>query len=215
MDTLIVLSSCSSFVYPIPTLHYVLNPLPTFLVSPSRYFTLCLGFLSISSPFSYLYPNSSILLLQTLQFNLFLPSINVNLCFLGLVERRGSYLLMADHDTEEYLPRHFDDDEDDTEKPLIASKHAALLAAGSSPERRVPMQEHAGLAFYWFGWSFLWLPLLVVVIPLQIFQLTSDENKGAAMGTSLLLGSFVSLFAAPTFGSMSDHSTHPMVCSSL
>lgn len=28
--------------------------------------------------------------------------------------------------------------------------------------------KYVGVALYWFGWSFLWLPLFVVVIPLQV-----------------------------------------------
>ncbi len=106
--------------------------------------------------------------------------------------------------SEEYLPRHFDDD-DEEDKPLIATEKVGARLV----ERRVKVSEHAGLAFYWFGWSFLMLPLLVVIFPLQIYRLSDDVSKGTAMGTSLLLGSFVSLFAAPTFGSISDHSTHP------
>ena len=120
-----------------------------------------------------------------------------------------------------YLP---DDDSLDEDQPLVSSSGGAKSPlSGSSGgnqsasrsvrpvhERVVTPQEQAALATYWFGWSFLWLPLLVVVIPSQIIRLSSDEDKGAAMGTALLLGSFVSLFAAPVFGSLSDHSTHPL-----
>jgi hypothetical protein len=72
--------------------------------------------------------------------------------------------------------------------------------------RTMTVSEHFALSSYWFGWSFLWLPLLVVIIPSQVMHLAGDADKGAAMGTSLFLGSFVSLFAAPLFGYMSDNS---------
>jgi len=110
---------------------------------------------------------------------------------------------------EDYLPPHADD-EDVEDRPLIDRPNKLTGAALMWPQsgRKLALVEHFALAFYWFGWSFLWLPLLVVIIPLQISRLTDDVGKGAAMGTSLLLGSFVSVFAAPAFGSLSDHSTH-------
>lgn len=108
--------------------------------------------------------------------------------------------------SEDYLPRHFDDDDDEVDKPLIAGAKSTL-----APERKIKVWEHAGLAAYWFGWSFLFLPLMVVVIPLQVTRLADDGSKGAALARALLLGSFVSLFAAPTFGSISDYYTHRYV----
>jgi hypothetical protein len=44
--------------------------------------------------------------------------------------------------------------------------------ATSNLYRGQPMRVHhyklAALAMYWFGWSFLWLPLLIVIIPFQV-----------------------------------------------
>jgi MFS family permease len=119
---------------------------------------------------------------------------------------KGSY-----YDADAYLPGVEDDDSLENQ-PLVANQGSASHphAVKLTQERPVPAVEQAALAAYWFGWSFLWLPLLVVVIPLQIMRLARDEDKGAAMGTALLLGSFVSLFAAPVFGSLSDTSTHPL-----
>ncbi len=87
-------------------------------------------------------------------------------------------------------------------------------ATGFGP--RVQHYQFAALAAYWFGWSFLWLPLLIVLIPFQILSLApNQQSKGSALGSTLLLGSFVSLFCAPLFGSWSDSSRHPMVSCAL
>ena len=67
----------------------------------------------------------------------------------------------------------------------------------------------AALSCYWFGWSFLWLPLLIVIIPVQAEQLAGDASKGATLGSVLILGSVVSVLTAPLLGSYSDSSTHP------
>ena len=67
----------------------------------------------------------------------------------------------------------------------------------------------AALSCYWFGWSFLWLPLLIVIIPIQAEQLAGDASKGATLGSVLILGSVVSVLTAPLMGSYSDSSTHP------
>lgn len=65
----------------------------------------------------------------------------------------------------------------------------------------------AALSFYWFGWSLLWMPLLVIIMPLQIVSIAGDASKGSSLGTTLLLGSLVSLFCSPIFGAMSDASS--------
>lgn len=78
-----------------------------------------------------------------------------------------------------------------------------------------PLPVYEGIAFnsalssYWFGWSFLWLPLLVVVLPYQVEKLAGSAGKGAALGSTLLSGSFLSFFLAPMFGSLSDSCKHP------
>ena len=82
--------------------------------------------------------------------------------------------------------------------------------SGSGSGRSLGAVHFAALAAYWFGWSFLWLPLLIVIIPFQVLTLAPHQSKGSALGSTLLLGSFVSLFCAPLFGSWSDSSRHPM-----
>lgn len=45
----------------------------------------------------------------------------------------------------------------------------------------------------------------------QVAEIAGDQTKGAALGSTLLLGSFSSLVCAPMFGSMSDTCTMQFV----
>ena len=91
-------------------------------------------------------------------------------------------------------------------RTLSSSRASALhLSEG----KRVPLSTIVALSSYWFGWSFLWLPLLIVLIPVQAEALAGDASKGAALGSILILGSGVSVLTAPLLGSYSDSSTHP------
>lgn len=46
--------------------------------------------------------------------------------------------------------------------------------------------QHAAMASYWFGWSFLWLPLLIVLIP---FQVAHIAGPGTCVMPSFIFGS--------------------------
>lgn len=91
-----------------------------------------------------------------------------------------------------------------------SSSSASSSSSSSRSPQRVGHSTFAALAAYWFGWSFLWLPLLIVIIPFQVLSLAPAQSKGSALGSTLLLGSFVSLFCAPLFGSLSDSSRLPL-----
>ena len=64
------------------------------------------------------------------------------------------------------------------------------------------------LSAYWFGWAALWMPLLVILMPAQIVNIAGEANKGHTLGTTLLLGSGVSLICSPVFGAVSDQCRH-------
>jgi hypothetical protein len=57
---------------------------------------------------------------------------------------------------------------------LSSSRASALQLTDKS---RVPLWQILALSSYWFGWSFLWLPLLIVIIPTQAQQIAGDDNK--------------------------------------
>lgn len=81
------------------------------------------------------------------------------------------------------------------------------VSGGAGGDEAVSLWRHAALSTYWFGWSFLWLPLFVVIIPFQVLTIAGDEAKGSSLGETLLMGSLASLLFAPVFGFMSDRST--------
>ena len=89
----------------------------------------------------------------------------------------------------------------------VSSSRAAALHLHDD-KRRIPLTRILALSCYWFGWSFLWLPLLIVIVPTQAKQFVGDEGKGAALSQILMLGSVVSVLAAPLLGSYSDSCTH-------
>lgn len=94
-----------------------------------------------------------------------------------------------------------------------SSTSSASSSSLNSPSSRPTRTNHftfAALALYWFGWSFLWLPLLIVIIPYQVLSLAPHSSKGSALGSTLLFGSVVSLVCAPLFGSWSDTSKMKM-----
>jgi len=63
---------------------------------------------------------------------------------------------------------------------------------------------------YWFGWSFVWLPMIVIILPKQMSTIMGHENKGQGMGKVLMIGSIGSLIFSPLFGTMSDRSRNVM-----
>lgn len=67
------------------------------------------------------------------------------------------------------------------------------------------------LAAYWFGFSFLTLPMLTVILPFQVRELMPEgSSHGSALGQVYLVGSLLSIPVGPIFGSMSDSSRNPI-----
>jgi len=70
--------------------------------------------------------------------------------------------------------------------------------------------NHFCIGAYWFGWAFLWMPLLVIVIPHQVEYIVDGNNSGKSMGSVFLIGSIGSLICSPVFGHLSDNSQNAM-----
>eukprot|EP01084_Bolivina_argentea_P188188 324021_1 len=70
--------------------------------------------------------------------------------------------------------------------------------------------NHFCIGAYWFGWAFLWMPLLVIVIPHQIEYIVDGQDSGKSMGSVFLFGSIGSLVLSPVFGHLSDGSQNAM-----
>ncbi|GAB5360060.1 hypothetical protein AAMO2058_000595100 [Amorphochlora amoebiformis] len=77
-------------------------------------------------------------------------------------------------------------------------------------KRMLSTFELFGLSIYWFGWSALMGPLLLVVIPKQVNILSrgSTSAKATALAETLQWGAIVALLTAPLAGSISDTSVH-------
>eukprot|EP00484_Ammonia_sp_Unknown_P030347 CAMPEP_0197035750 /NCGR_PEP_ID=MMETSP1384-20130603/13456_1 /TAXON_ID=29189 /ORGANISM="Ammonia sp." /LENGTH=619 /DNA_ID=CAMNT_0042465847 /DNA_START=63 /DNA_END=1922 /DNA_ORIENTATION=+ len=70
--------------------------------------------------------------------------------------------------------------------------------------------NHFCIGAYWFGWAFLWMPLLVIVIPHQIEYIVEGVDSGKSMGSVFLIGSVGSIVCSPVFGHLSDTSQNAM-----
>jgi len=77
-------------------------------------------------------------------------------------------------------------------------------------DKTLTYKEFLLIGSFWFGWSFVWMPLIVVIIPKQMSVIVGHENKGQGMGQVFLFGSIGSVFFSPLFGAMSDRSRNKM-----
>eukprot|EP01083_Nonionella_stella_P273680 928587_1 len=79
--------------------------------------------------------------------------------------------------------------------------------------RELSWWNHFSIGAYWFGWAFLWMPMLVIIIPHQIDYILGENDRisqGKSMGTVFLFGSIGSLICSPVFGHLSDCSQNAM-----
>ena len=60
------------------------------------------------------------------------------------------------------------------------------------------------LSIFWFALNFHWAALGIIILPSQVFTLVGNVHKGEALAFILIPGAFVSLFANPLFGLLSD-----------
>jgi len=60
------------------------------------------------------------------------------------------------------------------------------------------------VSIFWFALNFHWSALGIIILPSQVFKLVGDLQKGEALAFILVPGAFVSLFANPLFGMLSD-----------
>src|SRR5579883_2488987 len=78
------------------------------------------------------------------------------------------------------------------------------------PIRELPRLTWArifAISIFAFAIDFHWGALGIIILPSQVLKIVGDANKGAALAIVLAPGAFVSLFANPLFGWLSDR-TH-------
>src|SRR5947209_7581859 len=69
---------------------------------------------------------------------------------------------------------------------------------------RVPLTQILAISIFWLALNFHWAALGIIILPSQVFKLVGELQKGEALAFVLVPGAFVSLFANPLFGWLSD-----------
>ena len=69
---------------------------------------------------------------------------------------------------------------------------------------RLRWTQILAISIFWFALNFHWAALGLIILPSQVFKIAGDANKGVALAYVLVPGAFVSLFANPLFGMLSD-----------
>jgi len=72
--------------------------------------------------------------------------------------------------------------------------------------RKLQWYNFAAIALYWFGFSFVMLPLIAIIIPKQLEEIVGSEEKNKSQGLILMFGTVPSLILSPLFGLLSDRS---------
>ncbi len=81
---------------------------------------------------------------------------------------------------------------------LLPSKSDALHLP------RLRWLQILAISIFWFALNFHWSALGIIILPSQVFKLVGELQKGEALAFILVPGAFVSLFANPLFGMLSD-----------
>jgi MFS family permease len=87
-------------------------------------------------------------------------------------------------------------DPENTESPVALS--------GAVDRSRLPWTQILAISIFAFAFNFHWAALLTIILPSQVLKMVGDLNKGTALAFVLVPGAFVSLFANPLFGWLSD-----------
>ena len=72
---------------------------------------------------------------------------------------------------------------------------------------RLRWTQILSISIFAFALNFHWAALGIIILPSQVLKIVGDLNKGTALAFVLVPGAFVSLFANPLFGWLSDR-TH-------
>lgn len=76
--------------------------------------------------------------------------------------------------------------------------------ASPSAAGRLHWTQLLSISIFALAFNFHWAALGTIILPAQVLQIVGDQQKGAALAFVLVPGAFVSLFANPLFGWLSD-----------
>src|SRR5436305_8006752 len=87
----------------------------------------------------------------------------------------------------------------------LEHESAGSLAASPAIQRpRLRGTRILSINIFWLALSFHWAALGIIILPSQVFKIAGNADKGVALAFVLVPGAFVSLFANPLFGRVSD-----------
>lgn len=69
---------------------------------------------------------------------------------------------------------------------------------------RLGWTQILAISIFWLALNFHWSALGIIILPSQVFKIVGTFSKGNALAFVLVPGAFVSLFANPLFGFLSD-----------
>src|SRR5437899_7478122 len=69
---------------------------------------------------------------------------------------------------------------------------------------RLRWPQILAISIFWLALNFHWAALGIIILPSQVFKIVGELQKGEALAFVLVPGAFVSLFANPLFGMLSD-----------
>lgn len=86
---------------------------------------------------------------------------------------------------------------------------AAAALPGSRAEPRFSTTRHLGLASFWFGMNFGWLPIGFVLLQSQIRSAVPHGQEGGALGAIVAVGAVFATTVPPLVGHLSDRLNTP------
>src|SRR5436189_2178277 len=87
----------------------------------------------------------------------------------------------------------------------LEHESAGSLAASPAIQRpRLRWTRILSISILWLALNFHWAALGIIILPSQVFKTVGELHKGEALAFVLVPGAFVSLFANPLFGMLSD-----------
>src|SRR5262245_57200635 len=87
-------------------------------------------------------------------------------------------------------------------------QHSSDVSPSSAPVvklARLSLLQILAISIFYLALNFHWAVLGLIVLPSQVFKMVGELHKGEALAFVLVPGAFVSLFANPLFGLLSDH----------
>jgi MFS family permease len=86
---------------------------------------------------------------------------------------------------------------------------AAAALPGAQAQSRFSTARHLGLASFWFGMNFGWLPIGYVILQSQVRSVVPAGDEGSALGSIVAVGAVFATTVPPLVGHLSDQLTTP------